>query len=267
MADILAEIVETKRRHVAASKAARPLADVEAAARAATPVRGFAAALAAKEAAGAFPVIAEIKKASPSAGLIRPDFDPAALAQAYAAGGAACLSVLTDAPYFQGDDSYIAMARDASGLPALRKDFMVDPYQVVEARALGADCILIILAATDDALARDLEATAFDQGMDVLIETHDAAEFQRALQLKSALIGINNRNLKTMAVDLATTATLAGRAPAGRRIVSESGIKSNDDVRALWADGARGFLVGERLMREADVQAAVARLIGGTRPS
>lgn len=265
MSDILAEICDVKRRHVADCKAVRPLAEVEAAAKAASPVRGFAAALAAKEEAGAFPVITEIKKASPSAGVIRPDFDPAALAKAYEAAGAACLSVLTDAPYFQGDDSYIELARDACALPALRKDFMVDPYQVVEARALGADCILIILAAVDDGLAKELEDTAFAQGMDVLIETHDGEEFDRALKLKSELLGVNNRNLKTLAVDLNATAELAARAPAGRRLISESGIGSNADVRRLWDLGARAFLVGERLMREDDVRAAAFDLIGERR--
>lgn len=265
MADVLAEIVAAKRGHVDAAKRARPLGSVESAAKATPPPRGFAKALASKEAAGRFPVVTEIKKASPSAGVIRADFDPAALAQAYEAAGAACLSVLTDAPYFQGDDGDIARARDGAALPALRKDFMIDPYQVAEARALGADCILIILAAVDDGLAAELESAAFDLGMDVLIETHDRAEFERALGLRSPLIGINNRNLKTLAVDLQTTVDLAAEAPAGRRIVSESGIGSNDDLKRLWDAGARGFLVGERLMREADVRAAAARLIGEAR--
>ncbi len=262
MADVLAEIIATKRTHVAACKRARPLADVEAAAKAASPVRGFADALAAKEAASRFPVITEIKKASPSAGVIRADFDPARLAAAYEAAGAACLSVLTDAPYFQGHDDYVGQARGACALPALRKDFMIDPYQVVEARALGADCILIILAAVDDALADELETTAIAHGMDVLVETHDAGEFERALRLRSPLIGINNRNLKTMTVDLSTTIELACQAPAGRRVISESGIGSNADLRRLWDAGARGFLVGERLMRQPDVRAATAELLG-----
>jgi len=265
MADVLAEIVATKRDHVAACKRARPLAEVDAAARAAAPARGFAAALAAMDAAGRFPVITEIKKASPSAGVIRPDFDPARLARAYETAGAACLSVLTDKPYFQGDDGDIGKARAAASLPALRKDFMIDAYQIAEARALGADCILIILAAVDDALAADLEATAFDYGLDVLIETHDAKEFDRALRLKSPLLGINNRNLKTLKVDLATTLALAAEAPADRRVISESGIGGHADLKRLWQAGARGFLVGERLMREADVMAAAADLIGGAR--
>lgn len=265
MADVLAEICAVKRDHVAAAKRERPLGDVEAAAREASPPRGFAAALAAKERAGKYPVITEIKKASPSAGVIRPDFNPATLAKAYETAGAACLSVLTDGPYFQGDDRHIGQARDAGGLPALRKDFMIDPYQVTEARALGADCILIILAAVDDTLASELEDAALGLGMDVLIETHDAAEFERAMRLRSTLVGINNRNLKTLSVDLQTTIDLAAKAPDDRRIISESGIGSNADLERLWAAGARGFLVGERLMREADVCAAAARLIGEAR--
>ena len=265
MADVLAEIIAAKRAHVAASKQRQSLAVVEAAAKATPAPRGFAKALAAKDAEGRYPVITEIKKASPSAGVIRPDFDPAMLAEAYQAAGAACLSVLTDTPYFQGKDADVAAARAVVQMPALRKDFMIDPYQVVEARALGADCILIIMAAVDDSLAGELETTAFSLGMDVLIETHDAAEFDRALRLKSPLLGINNRNLKTLAVDLETTMNLAAEAPDGRRVISESGIGSNDDLKRLWDAGARGFLVGERLMRQADVQAATAALIGGAR--
>jgi len=265
MADVLAEICAVKRDHVDATRRERPLATVETAAKSAPPVRGFAEALATAETAGRYPVITEIKKASPSAGLIRPDFDPAALAAAYEAAGAACLSVLTDKPYFQGDDGYIELARNACALPALRKDFMIDPYQVVEARALGADCILIILAAVDDGLAAELEATAFAYGMDVLIETHDAAEFERALKLKSPLLGVNNRNLKTLSVDLQTTIDLAKAAPADRRLISESGIGGHDDLIRLWAGGARAFLVGERLMRQADVTAAARALIGEAR--
>lgn len=265
MADVLAEICAVKRDHVVAAKRERPLAELEAAAKHAAPPRGFGAALAAKERAGMYPVITEIKKASPSAGVIRADFDPATLAKAYEEAGAACLSVLTDGPYFQGDDRHVGQARDAVGLPALRKEFMIDPYQVAEARALGADCILIILAAVDDALASELEDAALSLGMDVLIETHDAAEFDRAMRLRSPLVGINNRNLKTLSVDLQTTIELAAEAPKDRRIISESGIGSNGDLERLWAAGARGFLVGERLMREADVSAAAARLIGEAR--
>lgn len=266
MADVLAEIVEAKKAHVADCKQTRPESAVDASARAEPPPRGFAAALADKETQGRFPVITEIKKASPSAGLIRPEFDPAALARAYEAAGAACLSVLTDTPYFQGEDGDIAKARGACALPALRKDFMIDVYQVAEARALGADCILIILAAVDDALAADLEAAAFDFGMDVLVETHNREEFDRALKLKSPLLGVNNRNLKTLQVDLSITGELSASAPPEKRLISESGIGSNDDVRRLWGLGARGFLVGERLMRQPDVQAAAAELIGGARP-
>ena len=265
MADVLAEICAVKREHVAARKQAAPLAHIEAVARTAPKPLGFGAALKAMDDAGRFPVITEIKKASPSAGLIRADFDPVSLARAYRDGGAACLSVLTDSPYFQGDDAYVDVARAASGLPALRKDFMVDTYQVAEARAIGADCILIILAAVDDALAADLEAAAFDYGMDVLIETHDRAEFDRALRLKSPLLGVNNRNLKTLSVDLGTTIELARAAPTDRRLISESGIGSHDDLKRLWDAGARGFLVGERLMKAPDVREAAAALIGTER--
>jgi indole-3-glycerol phosphate synthase len=262
MSDVLANICDTKRLHLEASKRAQPIAQVESVAKNASPVRGFGAALASKDAAGSFPVITEIKKASPSAGLIRADFDPAQLARAYETAGAACLSVLTETPNFQGADEHVDIARNAVALPALRKDFMLDPYQVVEARALGADCILIILAAVDDILAKELEDTAFAQGMDVLIETHNAEEFDRALKLRSPLVGINNRNLKTLNVDLETTMSLAPHAPADRRIISESGIASNDDLKRLWDAGARGFLVGERLMRQADVTQATKDLIG-----
>ncbi|MGZ0189735.1 MAG: indole-3-glycerol phosphate synthase TrpC [Alphaproteobacteria bacterium] len=262
MSDVLAKICDTKRVHVKACKRTHPLAQVEIAAKNASPARGFGAALASKDAAGRFPVITEIKKASPSAGVIRADFDPAQLASAYETAGAACLSVLTETPNFQGADEHVRMARNAGALPALRKDFMIDPYQVVEARALGADCILIILAAVDDALAKELEDTAYAHGMDVLIETHNGEEFDRALKLRSPLIGINNRNLKTLNVDLETTVSLAPQAPADRRIISESGIGSNDDLKRLWDAGARGFLVGERLMRQANVTQAAKELIG-----
>lgn len=262
MADILQEIVERKRAHVAACEQNQPLSELEPVAKAADPPRGFGAALAAKDVAGKYPMITEIKRASPSAGLIREDFNPAELATAYEAAGAACLSVLTDAPYFQGDDDYLAQARAACALPALRKDFMVSPYQIVESRALGADCILIILSAVDDTLAEEMEATAMSYGMDVLVETHDEAEFERAMKLKSPLIGINNRDLKIMKTDLATTGRLAAMDHDGRRIISESGIGDRADLARLWADGARGFLVGERLMRERDVQQATSQLIG-----
>ena len=262
MADILKEIVDRKREHVAACERAKPLSVLEPIANAADPVRGFGAALAAKDHAGRYPTITEIKRASPSAGLIRKDFNPAILATAYEAAGAACLSVLTDAPYFQGMDAYLGQARGACSIPVLRKDFMISPYQIVESRALEADCILIILSAVDDILAAEMESTAMSYGMDVLVETHDVAEFERAMKLKSPLIGINNRNLKNMKTDLATTGQLTAKAHAGRRIISESGIGDREDLARLWADGARGFLVGERLMREDDVQKVTSNLIG-----
>lgn len=265
MRDVLAEICERKRSHVATRKSIHSLSAIDAKARKMPAPRGFAQALKAKEAAGKFPVITEIKKASPSAGIIRPDFDPKALAVAYYQAGAACLSVLTDTPYFHGSDTDISKAHESCSLPILRKDFMIDTYQVAEARALGADCILIILAAVDDTLAAELEDAAFSLGMDVLVETHDAAEFERAFKLKSEIIGINNRNLKTLQVDTNTTLKLAQNAPDGRILISESGIGSNEDLKRLWAGGARGFLVGERLMREQDVQKAAAELIGAGR--
>lgn len=262
MADILQEIVDRKREHVAACEREKPLRMLEPVAKAADPVRAFGAALAVKDNAGQYPIITEIKRASPSAGLIREDFNPAALAAAYEAAGAACLSVLTDAPYFQGQDAYLGQARAACSIPTLRKDFMISPYQIVESRALSADCILIILSAVDDVLAAEMESTAMSYGMDVLVETHDEAEFERAMKLQSPLIGINNRDLKIMKTDLATTGRLAAKAYVGRRIISESGISDRADLARLWHDGARGFLVGERLMREADVQQAASKLIG-----
>ena len=261
MSDILERICADKRRHIKARMAERPLAQVEAAAKAAPAVRGFADALGTAVNAGRHGLIAEIKKASPSKGLIRDDFDPATLALAYARGGASCLSVLTDEPYFQGHDDYLGQARAAVELPVLRKDFMLEPYQVTEARALGADCILLIMAALDDGQAHAMEAAALHWGMDVLVEVHDGDELARALQLQSRLIGINNRNLKTMVTDLATTESLAARLPSDVIGVSESGLNSHADLVRMAKAGCHCFLVGEALMRQDDVEAAVRALL------
>ena len=261
MSDILARILADKREHVSRSKRRRPLSAVAVAARDAPPVRGFADRLAAAVRAGGYGLIAEIKRASPSRGLVRADFDPAALAGAFEAGGAACISVLTDEPYFQGADSFLVAARAAIRLPVLRKDFLFDPYQIVESRALGADCVLVIMAAVDDACARELDDAARELGMDVLVEVHDRAELDRALALEARLIGINNRNLKTLAVDLSATERLASAVPADRIVVSESGLDGADDLARMSRAGVNCFLIGESLMRAGDVEAATRALL------
>ncbi|WP_126173482.1 indole-3-glycerol phosphate synthase TrpC [Altericroceibacterium xinjiangense] len=260
--DKLAEICATKRQEVTARKAAATLDDLDARARTASPPRGFRRALEEKAAEG-FGLIAEIKKASPSKGLIRPDFRPAEHALAYQQGGAACLSVLTDAPYFQGHEDYLMDARASCALPVLRKDFMVDPWQVAEARAIGADAILIIVAALDDDTMAEIEAAAIERGMDVLVEVHNEAEMERAARLRSRLIGVNNRDLKRFVTDLAVTERLAPLAPEGTLLVAESGINSHADLERLAASGVRCFLVGESLMRQADVRAATQTLLNG----
>lgn len=262
MSDKLAEICATKRKEVDRRKANLTLAALEQAANAQEPPRGFRSALD-RACGGGFGLIAEIKKASPSKGLIREDFDPPAHARAYESGGAACLSVLTDTPYFQGHDDYLKAARSACSLPALRKDFMIDPWQVAEARALGADAILIIVAALSDDQMADIEAAAVEHGMDVLVEVHDEAELERAIRLESQLIGVNNRDLRTFTTDIATTERLAAMVPDGYRLVSESGINSHADLERLSRCGVRAFLVGESLMRQADVEAATRKLLTG----
>jgi len=261
MRDVLAEICAEKRAHVARAKAVVSEAALLAGLAEAPPLRPFAAALERHLAEGRYGLIAEIKKASPSAGLIRGDFDPAALARAYAAGGASCLSVLTDRPYFQGSDDDLRAARRRVELPILRKDFILDPYQILESRQIGADCVLLIMAALSDATASELAAAAAELGLDVLAEVHDGAEVDRALRLGVRMIGINNRNLKTLETDLATTERLAPEVPEDRLVVAESGIRRAEDLDRLAAAGARCFLVGETLMRKPDLAAATRRLL------
>lgn len=259
--DILGDIVTMKRRRLSATKIAMPLAELEIQAREQTPPRGFRAAIERKMAAGGYALIAEIKKASPSAGLIRADFDPAMLATAYKRAGAACLSVLTEQDSFLGEDDHLRAARAAVDLPALRKDFMVDPYQIIESRMIGADCVLLILALLGEAQAAELEAVAIDYGMDVLVEVHDERDLDRALRLRSPLIGINNRNLKTLVIDIAVTEALAPRVPRGKTIVAESGLQTTDHLGRMARVGARCFLIGESLMRQDDVEAATRAIL------
>ncbi|MGE4324040.1 MAG: indole-3-glycerol phosphate synthase TrpC [Sphingobium sp.] len=260
MTNKLIEICATKKEEVARRKAAITVSSLHARAAEQTPPRGFRKALDQAALTG-FGLIAEIKKASPSKGLIRADFDPPAHAQAYAAGGAACLSVLTDQPYFQGHDDYLMAARSACALPVLRKDFIVDPWQALESRSLGADAILIIVAALDDGQMREVEDAALSQGMDVLVEVHDEREMERALQLRSRLIGVNNRDLRDFSVDFARTYDLVDKAPEGCTFVAESGLGSHDDLSAMAQRGVRCFLVGESLMRQKDIEAATRQLL------
>ena len=266
MSDALTRICDDKRDHIRDCKTRRPMSMISDDVARATPPRGFANALSHARAEGRYGLITEIKRASPSKGLIRNDFNPAKLAAAYARGGATCLSVLTDLPYFQGSDDHLQLARAAVDLPVLRKDFMLDLYQIVESRAIGADCILLIMAVLDDGLAHELERAASSFGMDTLIEVHDEAELERALKLDSRLIGVNNRNLKTLKTDTKTTKTLAGKLPPDRLLICESGLNSADDLADMATVGARCFLIGEALMRQTDVEQAVVDILANPAP-
>ncbi len=264
MTDILSQIAVYKRVEVAERKARISQTEIDAQAERASPPRGFRRALETAHAPGRLALIGEIKKASPSRGLIRADFDPVQLARAYEAGGAACLSILTDTPSFEGAEAYLTAAREATALPCLRKDFMLDPWQIAESRALGADCILVILSMVDDALAGELMAEAASWDMDVLTEAHDETEVERAAKLGADMIGVNNRDLRTFQVDLANTERLAGYAPAGALLVTESGVFTSAHAARLERSGARAMLVGESLMRQADVAAATRALLAGS---
>ena len=266
MSDILQRIVEVKREEIAAARSRRSAGDLQELARGQEAPRGFAAAMRAKVALGDAAVIAEIKKASPSKGVLREQFDPAAIAASYAKHGAACLSVLTDVQFFQGHESYLKAARAACALPVIRKDFLIDPYQVIEARAMGADCVLLIAACLGDGQMAELEAAAFELGLDVLVEVHDGAELDRALRLKTPLLGINNRNLRTFEVTLDTTLGLMSHVPADRLLVTESGILGQGDVTKMRAAGVHAFLVGEAFMRAADPGVALEALFGAANP-